>query len=399
MPLTDCPVSVSRRTVFGSLLGLVFLVNLARVVFAPLLEPLGTALDANDAALGTIATLAWLGSALPRIPTGYLLTRISRSAVILASSGILAVAAVATSLANSVPAVMIGAFLMGLASGSYFIAGNPLASELFPDRVGSTLGIHGTASQLAAVSAPAIVVAALGVGDWRTVFRAMAVAAVVSGIAFALTARRTEMPDAGAEDTAFLAAARHQWRIVLAGVAVIGVTGLVWNGLFNFYVKYFLAKGLTGAQANQLLTIAFGAGVPAFFVSGRLADRLPVLPYILSIIGGFLLSVYATTLLSSYLGLAVLSAVLGYVIHSLFPAVDTYLLGSLPDHHRGSAYAVYSGTMMIIQASGSTIVGSLSSAGYSFEAIFTGLVAVLAAVLLGLTGLYVDGQLPTGARA
>ncbi|ACV49151.1 MULTISPECIES: MFS transporter [Halomicrobium] len=390
---------MSRRTVFGSLLGLVFLVNLARVVFAPLLEPLGTALDANDAALGTIATLAWLGSALPRIPTGYLLTHISRSVVILASSGILAVAAVATSLANSVPAVMVGAFLMGLASGSYFIAGNPLASELFPDRVGSTLGIHGTASQLAAVSAPAIVVAALGVGDWRTVFRAMAVAAVVSGIAFALTARRTEMPDAGAEDTAFLAAARHQWRIVLAGVAVIGVTGLVWNGLFNFYVKYFLAKGLTGAQANQLLTIAFGAGVPAFFVSGRLADRLPVLPYILSIIGGFLLSVYATTLLSGYLGLAVLSAVLGYVIHSLFPAVDTYLLGSLPDHHRGSAYAVYSGTMMIIQASGSTIVGSLSSAGYSFETIFTWLVAVLAAVLLGLTGLYVDGQLPTGARA
>ncbi|NLV11348.1 MFS transporter [Halomicrobium mukohataei] len=390
---------MSRRTVFGSLLGLVFLVNLARVVFAPLLEPLGGALDANDAALGTIATLAWLGSALPRIPTGYLLTRISRSAVILASSGILAVAAVATSLANSVPAVMVGAFLMGLASGSYFIAGNPLASELFPDRVGSTLGIHGTASQFAAVSAPAIVGVAIGFGDWRTVFRAIAVAAVVSGIAFALTARRTEMPDAGDEDTAFLGAARHQWRIILAGVAVIGVTGLVWNGLFNFYVKYFLAKGLTGSQANQLLTIAFGAGVPAFFVSGRLADRLPVLPYILSIIGGFLLSVYATTLLSSYLGLAVLSAVLGYVIHSLFPAVDTYLLGSLPDHHRGSAYAVYSGTMMIIQASGSTIVGSLSSAGYSFGTIFTWLVAVLAAVLLGLMGLYVDGQLPTGARA
>ena len=390
---------MSRRTVFGSLLGLVFLVNLARVVFAPLLEPLGGALDANDAALGTIATLAWLGSALPRIPTGYLLTRISRSAVILTSSGVLAVAAVTTSLANSVPAVMVGAFLMGLASGSYFIAGNPLASELFPDRVGSILGIHGTASQLAAVGAPAIVGVAIGFGDWRTVFRAIAVAAVVSGTAFALTARRTEMPDAGDEDTAFLGAARHQWRIILAGVAVIGVTGLVWNGLFNFYVKYFLAKGLTAAQANQLLTVVFGAGVPAFFVSGRLADRLPVLPYILSIIAGFLACVYATTLVSAFLPLAALSAVMGYVIHSLFPAVDTYLLGSLPDHHRGSAYAVYSGTMMIIQASGSSVVGTLSSAGYGFETIFTWLVAVLAVVLVALTGLYVDGQLPTGARA
>ena len=89
------------------------------------------------------------------------------------------------------------------------------------------------------------------------------------------------MPDAGDEDTAFFAAARHQWRIILAGVAVVGITGLVWQGVFNFYVKYALAKGLTEAQGNQLLTVVFGAGVPAFFVSGRLADRLPVLPYIL----------------------------------------------------------------------------------------------------------------------
>lgn len=397
--LTERSVSVSRRTVFGSLLGLVFLVNLARVVFAPLLEPLGGALGADDAALGTIATLAWLGSALPRIPVGYLLTRVSRSKIILGSSAVLATAAVLTSLADSVPTVMVGAFLMGLASGAYFIAGNPLASELFPDRVGTSLGIHGTASQLAAVGAPTIVVVAIGFGDWRTVFRAVAVAAVVSGIAFALTAWRTDMPDAGDDDTAFLAAARHQWRIILAGVAVIGVTGLVWQGVFNFYVKYALAKELTEAQGNQLLTVVFGAGVPAFFVSGRLADRLPVLPYILSIIAGFLACVYATTLFSGFLALAALSAVMGYVIHSLFPAVDTYLLGSLPDHHRGSAYAVYSGTMMIIQASGSTIVGRLSSAGYGFETIFAGLATVLAVVLLGLASLYVDGQLPTGARA
>jgi len=377
---------------------MVFLVNLARVVFAPLLEPLGGAFQAGDAALGTIATLAWLGSALPRIPTGYLLTRFSRAYVILGSAAVLAVAAIAISVANSIPAVMFGAFLMGLASGAYYIAANPLASELFPDRVGTAMGVHGMAAQFAAVGAPAIVVAALAVGDWRTVFRAMAVAAVLAGIAFALTARRTDMPAAGDEDTAFVAAARHQWRIIAAGVAVIGIAGLVWQGVFNFYVKYAIAKGLTEAQGNQLLTVAFGAGVPAFFISGRLADRLPVIPLILSIITGFLVCLYATTLVSGFLAFVVVTAVMGYVIHSLFPAVDTYLLGSLPDHHRGSAYAVYSGTMMIIQASGSSIVGSLSSAGYGFETIFTGAVAVLAVVLVGLAGLYVDGHFPTGAR-
>ncbi|PSP93718.1 MFS transporter [Halobacteriales archaeon QS_4_62_28] len=390
---------MSRRTVFGSLLGLVFLVNLARVVFAPLLEPLGSAFQASDAALGTVATLAWLGSAIPRIPTGYLLTRFSRGRVIVVSSLVLTTAAVATSIANSVSTVMVGAFLMGLASGTYFIAANPLVSELFPGRVGTALGVHGTASQTAAVSAPAIVIAAIAAGDWRTVFQAIAVAAALSGVSFGLTARRTDMPDAGGEDTAFLAATRHQWRIILAGVAVIGVTGLVWNGLFNFYVKYLIAKGLTSTDANQLLTVVFGAGVPAFFITGRLADEVPVVPLLLSIIGGFLLCVLLSTVLSGFLALAVLSAVMGYVIHSLFPAVDTYLLGSLPDHHRGSAYAVYSGSMMIIQSSGSTIVGTLSSAGYRFETIFTGLAVVLALVLLSLAGMYFDGRFPAGAQA
>jgi DHA1 family inner membrane transport protein len=47
------------------------------------------------------------------------------------------------------------------------------------------------------------------------------------------------------------------------------------------------------------------------------------------------------------------SVALGFVIHALFPAADTYLLGTLPDRHRASAYAASSGTMMLIQAGGS----------------------------------------------
>ncbi len=80
---------MSRRTVFGSLLGLVFLVNLARVVFAPLLEPIRAATGASDATLGLLATLVWAGSALPRLPTGYLLTRLRRPTVVFGSGVVL----------------------------------------------------------------------------------------------------------------------------------------------------------------------------------------------------------------------------------------------------------------------------------------------------------------------
>ena len=62
-------VGVSRRSVFGPLLGPIFVVNLARVVFAPLIEPISAATGASDATLGLLATLVWAGSAVARLPT------------------------------------------------------------------------------------------------------------------------------------------------------------------------------------------------------------------------------------------------------------------------------------------------------------------------------------------
>ena len=60
---------MSRRTVFGSLLGSVFRATLARVVFALLIEPIRATTGASDATLGLLATLVWAGSALSRFPT------------------------------------------------------------------------------------------------------------------------------------------------------------------------------------------------------------------------------------------------------------------------------------------------------------------------------------------
>ena len=72
---------------------------------------------------------------------------------------------------------------------------------------------------------------------------------------------------------------------------------------------------------------------------------------------------------------------MGYAIHSIFPAVDTYLLGSLPDYHRASVYSAHGAGMMPIQAPGSLLVGLLRDAGVSFPTIFEwmggGLVALV----------------------
>lgn len=384
---------------FGSLLGLIFLINLARVVFAPLIEPIRVTTGASDATLGLLATLVWVGSALPRLPTGVLLTRISRAKVVFGSGVVLTAGTTFTALTRDPDLLLFGGFTMGLASGVYIIAANPLVTELFPEQPGRALGGHGVAAQLAAVVAPALVSVALLVGTWRTTLQVMAVAAALMTLVFTAVAYRADFPDAGAGDTAFLAAVRTQWRIVLTGSVAVGATTMVWSGVFNFYVSYLKTLGLSDDTGRLLLLVVFGAGVPAFYVSGRLADRLPNVPYLLAIIAAFTGCILVFPSVTGFWPLVVFSVVLGYVIHGIFPAADTYLLASLPDYHRASAYAAYGTGLMLLQAPGSVVVGTLRDSGLTFVTIFTAMGAGLVVLTLGLVAFYGLGWLPTAAES
>jgi len=373
------------------------LVNLGRVVFAPLIEPLAADFAVAPAELGAVATLAWLGSAVSRVPTGYALTRVSRHAVVLGSGVGLTAAALFTAFVPSVPVLMVGAFGIGLASGAYFVAGNPLVSELFPEGVGRALGVHGTAAGLAAVAAPLAVGAVLEVGDWRLAFLGMAVLGAFVTVYTLFAARGAELPEAGAADRDLLSAVRAQWPLVLTGVVVVGAVGFVWNGLFNFYVSYLVAeKSIVPGTARTLLTLVFAAGLPAFLLTGRLADRVANVPLLLAVIGGFAATVYALTLATGLLAVVAVSLLLGYAVHSLFPVVDTYLLASLPDRHRASAYTAYSASMMVLQAQGSLAVGSLVGSGLAYDTVFAAFAGGLVVVLAGLVGLHVTGRIPAG---
>ncbi|WP_281244174.1 MFS transporter [Halogranum rubrum] len=388
------PYTVSRGRLFGTLCSLVLLMNLGRVVFAPLLTKFMSVFSIGEATAGLIVTLVWIGSAALRVPTGWLLTRVARHKVVLGTGAVLTAAAAFTAGANSVPMLAVGALLMGLASGAYLVAANPLVSELYPERVGRAVGIHGSASQVAAVVAAPFVTVALFY-NWRVVFVAIGIAAAVVTAFLYVTTRRTDLPDAGNADRDLVGSARQQWRVILLGIVILGFTGFVWQGLFNFYELYMLQKDLGRTTAKNLLTVVFAAGVPAFFFSGRLADRLPHIPYLICIVGTFVACLVALTRVNAVLPVVAITAVLGYVIHSLFPALDTYLLDTLPDENRASAYAVYSGGMMVLQATGSFAVGSLAQAGFTYDTIFLGFGVGLAVLVVALVGLRQTGRLPT----
>ncbi|CAJ52463.1 MFS transporter [Haloquadratum walsbyi] len=385
------------RRLFGTLCGLVLLVNFGRTVFAPLVEPLQVAFGVGPATIGFVTTLVWVGSALPRIPVGYVLTRVPRHHVVLTAGGLLSVSAAFTASATSIWTLQLGALAIGIASGGYFVAAIPLIGELRPDRVGRSIGIHGTAAQIAAVIAAPIAVAAVTALDWRAAFWALAVTTAVTTILLAGTARAIEGQIGTGPDRDFSAVLTH-WRVVVVGLIMIVVAGFVWQGVFNFYVSYLIdAKSIPAAQAGGYLTIVFAAGVPAFWLSGQLVDRFAPVPYILTMLGVYATSLFMLTRVSGIVGILSCSILIGFAIHSLFPALDTWLLGVLPSEVRASAYAVFSGIALLIEATGSSAVGLLTAAGYTFDAVFTLFAAGVAVVLIALLIAFHGGSIPQPA--
>ncbi|MFB6102580.1 MAG: MFS transporter [Haloplanus sp.] len=381
------------RRLFGTLCGLVFCANFGRVAFAPLLETFRTTFHVGTGAIGLVTTLVWVGTAVPRIPVGYLVTRVRRGRIVLGAGALLTLASALTATTTSLPLLQAGAFAIGVASGAYYAAAVPLIGDLYPEGVGRAVGIHGTAAQMAAVIAPTLTVALIAAASWRAVFWSLAaLGAILTGVLL-LVARRREGGVPQGTDRDFVAALSH-WRIILAAVVMIGGAGFVWQGVFNFYVTYLVAtKGLTAGRAGTLLTVAFAAGLPAFWVGGSLADHLPHVPYILTLGAAVAGGVAALTVADSTLAIAAVSIALGLAAHSLFPALDAYVLGAVPDN-RGSAYAVYGGLALLVQATGSGVVGALGER-YPFDTVFLAFAGGLIALVSLLALLYLAGIVPT----
>jgi MFS family permease len=379
---------------FGSLCLLFALTNLARTAFAPLVETLRTAFAASPAEVGVVVSLAWVGSAAGRPASAYLATRLSAVRVVVVAGGVLVAGSAAAALAPSLAVLRVAALVAGLSSGVYIAAAVPLVGDLFPEGVGRALGTHGAASQVAAVAAPGVVLAALWAGSWRVAFGALAVVAVAATVGLAVAAAVADLPPAAAPDPD-LRAALAGWRVLAAGVAVVATAGFVWQGVFNFYVTFLVTeRGVSPGVANGALSLLFAAGIPGMALGGRVADRVPTVPLLLGLVTTFALGVVALTLAPGLAGLLAATVVVGVAVHAVFPSLDTYVLGCLPPEGRSSAYALFSGVALTLEAPGSAAVGWATAGGATFGGTFRTFALALLPVVAALAAAYLGGRFP-----
>ncbi|WP_324755955.1 MFS transporter [Haloarcula montana] len=206
----------------------------------------------------------------------------------------------------------------------------PLLSHLYPTQRGRLFSYYDMMWAVGATTGPALVAAAVWLGDWRLAYYTLGLAFVpLIGLVWFLPT-----PDiAGGDDTLDLAELRRIGRQpeVVATAVTLFLSAGIEGGLFTWLTTFAQGR-VPGALATASLSIMLVAYIPGRFVSGRLSERFGYARLGLVQAGLLVPAFLYTFFLAEGLALLVGFFAIGLVLSGLYPTMLAYGTEAVPEH-------------------------------------------------------------------
>jgi MFS family permease len=388
------PAGTAAITLGFSVLCLSYLLNaMDRQVFYPLVpeirEEFGFSLDQA----GLLATGFTLGLALTGVPAGYLLDRMSRKTIVVASVVVYSAGTIAIPLAAGFLDMAVYRLVSGVGEGVQATAIYAIIGAYYFHRRALAAGFIGVAFGLGVFLGPVIGQSMAAASDtWRTPFYVFGVAGLVVALILLVTvpramseavAGRTDAPDAADYDHV---PANPYNRNSLAFAITSAVSGLVFYGFLGLYPT-FLREELAFAPGQAALAASLvGFGAMMALPVGWLADRVDQ-RVLLAV--GFVGTAASTLLAYTVATGAAAQYVLAFLIGTfasgvLFTNCTTVLQRSVRPEHVGRGAGLFILTYYVAAAVSGLIFARLV-AGIGWQG--AGLVQLTLLPLLGLAAL------------
>jgi ACS family hexuronate transporter-like MFS transporter len=361
-----------------------------RMIYPVLLPHFREAFGLSLTVAGFLVTLLWLGSAVGQLPGGILADRYTERSVMVASAVVVAMAILTVVVAPTAAALFVATVCVGLGQSLYPIARITVLTEMYPDRIGSALGVTMATGDLGQTVLPPIA-GALAVGiAWQIGLGFMIPLLVIAAIAlWVLLPRRTGSESAVDELTletvrALLAELRQTNMGFFVFVLFLYV--LVWQAFTGLYPTYLIEqKGLSSSTAAVLFSLFFAFGVIVKPAAGAAYDRVGVR---LSLIGVLLGPVIGLALLPFVDGVPALAVITVLVSTMLGSGAITqsFLSEAFSEDIRGTGLGVVRTTAATLGAAGPVLFGLLADRGYFDEGylLLAGVMLIVVFLMVGL---------------
>ncbi|UWG51786.1 MFS family permease [Halalkaliarchaeum sp. AArc-CO] len=356
-----------------------------RMIYPVLLPSLRRSFDLDLATAGLLVTVIWLGSAIGQLPSGMLADRFSERSVMVSSTLVVSGALVAVVFAPTASVLFAATGLVGLGLSLYPIARITILTEIYPDRLGSALGVTMATGDLGQTVLPPLAGVLAAALAWQVGF-----AFVIPFLFLLALVLWITLPNPTPQESDGEGLSRERARYVLGELndpALIFMTVVlflfifIWQTFSAFYPTYLAEqKGLSPSLAGGLFGLFFAFGVVVKPLAGSAYDRVgmrtslavalvgPVFGlFLLPAVDGFWPLVGITALVSTMLGTGAIT--------------QSYLSELFADDMRGTGLGIVRTTAATLGAAGPVVFGAIADRGY-FDEGYLLLGAIMVVVIL-----------------
>jgi MFS family permease len=356
-----------------------------RMIYPILLPHLRESFDLSLTVAGLLVTVLWLGSAVGQLPGGILADRYSERTIMVAATVVVTLAILAVVVSPATWWLFGATALIGLGQSLYPIARITVLAKLYPDRIGSALGVTMATGDLGQTVLPPLAGAVAAAVAWQA-----GLGILVPLLVLATVALWWQVPRGSADERSggglSVGAARTavgEFRGSNMGVVVLVLFLyiLVWQAFTGLYPTYLVEeKGLTSSTASVLFSLFFAVGIVVKPVAGAAYDRIGVR---WSLVMMLVAPVVGFVALPFVRGLPALVAVTACVSTMLGSGAITqsFLSDAFSEEMRGTGLGVVRTATATTGAAGPVLFGALADRGYFDEGYFA-LAGVMLAVLV-----------------
>lgn len=310
----------------------------------------------------------------------------SRKTVLAASLGVLLAGLAVLSGAVNYPLLLVGAGVVGVASGLFFVPMRAALADLFVARRGRAYGLNEGVGSAATVGAAGVAVVALDVATWRSAF-APAFVLVVVGLVVLHRWHREPYVAGRAEfqlrETVVnvLGAPRIRPLLVAYSLVVFAM-----KGAFGFLPAFLQAEqGFSPTLASAAYALIFVSGTVGMPLSGALSDRadrraVSVAFVVVAAVGLAGVVVASETPLVLLAVVVFAGGVLGFP-----PVMQAHLMDAFADETMGRDFGGFKTVYLAAGSVGPSFVGYVAATeGYALAYLWLAACLVVAAAVVGL---------------
>jgi len=364
--------------------GCSFLLIGVQMIYPVLLPELRSAYGFDLTTAGLLISVLWFANAAGQLPGGLLADRFGEATTLLAAVVIAATTLVIVLVSGSVPVLFGATILFGLALGLFGVARYTVMEDLFPERIGTAVGIALAAADAGQTVLPpaASFVAAALIWQLGFAFTIPLFALVAVSIWLFVPDRETGPVESGylSVDGFGQVFTVFRSRSILQGTVLFVIYVCIWVGFTSLYPTYLVeVKGFSPPVAAVLFGSFFAVGIVMKPLSGSGYDRLGVrrTTLVIALVSGVALAVLP--MVEEFFPIAAVTILVAPILGS-GTISQSYLVENLTEEVRGTGLGIIRIGALALGAVTPSLFGASADAGF-FDEVFL--------VLAGLAGLMI----------